>query len=377
MDKQQIKRHMRHMLIFVGVIFGGIFLYKIFIGMLIKHNMQSQSQIVTVSAMKAENLLWQPVIKASGSLRAIRGVNITTEAPGIVQQIIFTPGAFVKENDLLVKLNADTEIAALHALQANVELAQANFTRDKAQYAIHAISKAVLDTTIATLKSTQAQVAQQATLVDQKIIRAPFAGRLGINSVNPGQYIKPGDSIVMLQTLDPIYVDFFVPQQMLAQLQLGQIVTVTTDAAPKKIFTGKVTTINPGLDPATRNVQVEATLNNAGLLLAPGMFVSLEVKIGKPDYFLTLPQTAITFNSYGDSVYLVKENKEDKKLTVKQTFVVTGKTRGDQIQILKGLKKNEKVVTSGQLKLKNDMQVEINNAIQPANNPAPELRDEH
>lgn len=378
MDKQQINRRMRKMLIFVGILFGAIFLYKFFIGMLIKHKMQSQSQVVTVSAMKVTDTLWQPQIKASGSLRAIRGVNVTTELPGIVQKIDFKPGAFVKEGDVLVQLNADNDVALLHSLQANAELANTTDIRNKAQYLIHAISKATLDTSSANLKSLRAQVNQQAAVVAKKTIRAPFSGRLGINAVNPGQYLNPGDTIVMLQTLDPIYVDFSVPQQMIAQLKLGQTVTIKTDAAPNKTFTGKITTINPALDATTRNVQVEATLNNVGLQLAPGMFVAVDVMVGKAEHFLTLPQTAITFNSYGDSVYIINQDKEDKnKLTVKQAFVVTGKTRGDQIQILKGLKEGMQVVTSGQLKLKNEMEVKINNAIQPTDNPAPELRDGH
>ena len=198
----------------------------------------------------------------------------------MVKYIYFTPGAAVQQGTVLVQLNADSDVAQLLALQATAELARITYERDKAQYAFKAVSKQTVDADIQNLKNAQAQVAQQAATVAKKTIRAPFTGRLGISAVNPGQYLNPGDKIVTLQTLDPIYVDFYLPQQALAQLQMGQAVAVTTDTFPHQIFNGKITTIDPAVDTSTRNVEVEATLSNPKYQLTPGMFAAAEVDTG-------------------------------------------------------------------------------------------------
>lgn len=378
----RINKRMRKMLILVGILFGGIFIYKGIASLMLRYFiLSSGAPVINVSAMKAEYEFWQPQISAAGSLRAIRGVNVTTELAGLVQTIYFTPGASVEQNTLLVQLNAISDIALLHSLEANAELAKVTYLRDKAQYAAKAVSKQTLDTDAANLKSLRAQVAQQAATVAKKTIRAPFAGRLGISAINPGQYLNPGDTIVMLQTIDPIYADFFVPQQALARIKVGQLVTITTDTFPGKSFTGKITTINPAVDTSTRNVGVEATIANPEAKLAPGMFATVTVNTDAPQRYLTLPQTAISFNPYGELIYVIKENGQDKKgksiLTASQVFVETGETRGDQIAVLKGLKDGEQVVTSGQLKLKNGSRVAINNSVVPPNNPTPSAPDEH
>lgn len=372
---------MKIMLISVGILFGIIILYKTVMGLFLKFAISRQSHVVTVSAMTVSESNWQKSLYSSGSLRAVRGVNITTELAGLVQSIYFTPGSEVKAGTVLVQLNAASDIALLNSLKANAELAALTYQRDKAQYEIKAVSKQLVETDAANLKSTQAQVAQQAAIVAKKSIIAPFAGRLGINQVNPGQYINAGDKVVMLQTMDPIYVDFYLPQQYLSQLKTGQRTRVTTDAYPHLSFNGKITTIEPGVDPSTRNVQVEATIDNPDHKLAPGMFANVEVIVGDPQPFITVPQTAITFNPYGDLVYIIHEQQKNwrgkSKLKVNQHFVETGETRGEQIQVLKGLKKGDVIVTSGQLKLKNDTEVEINNSIMPSNNPEPVLDNEH
>lgn len=379
----RMKGRMIKMLIFVGLLFGGIFAYKIFISLMIKKSITSnKAPLVTVSAMKAEYSDWQPQLKASGSLRAIRGVNVTTELAGMVATIYFTPGAFVEQNDILVQLNANSDIAFLHSLEANAELARITYERDKAQYWVKAISKQTLDADAANLKSLRAQVAQQAATVAKKTIRAPFKGRLGISAVNPGQYVNPGDSVTMLQTLDPIYADFYLPQQTLGQIKVGQAVTVTSDTYPGKEFKGKITTINPGVDVSTRNVGVEATIDNSKYELAPGMFAAVAVEVGSLEHYLTLPQTAISFNPYGELVYVIRESRPKKSeekpvLTATQVFVETGDTRGDQIAILKGIKEGDLIVTSGQLKLKNGSRVAIDNSIVPSNSPNPKAPDEH
>ncbi len=381
MDKTKMRKRMLIMLICVGIVLGCIFAYKVFTAIMIKRYLVTlKSPTITVSAMQAEYSLWQPKLTASGSVRAIKGMDVTTELAGMVQKIYFTPGTSVEEGTLLVQLNADSDIAALHALEANAELAQITFERDKAQYAIHAVSKQTLDVDAGNLKNLRAQVAQQAATVAKKTIRAPFTGRLGVSVVNPGQYLNPGNAIVTLQSLDPIWVDFYMPQQALAHLRAGQTVTVTSDIFPGQTYTGKITTINPAVDVNTRNVQVEATVANPKYELTPGMFAVVDVVTGEPQNFITLPQTAISYNPYGNIVYLVKETGKDEKgpiLTVTQIFVTTGETRGDQVKILQGLSEGDTVVTSGQLKLKNGSRVVIDNSIQPPNNPVPHLPNEH
>ena len=331
--------------------------------------------------MKVEYSDWQPKLTAAGSVRAIKGVNVTTELAGLVTKIMFTPGSTVKEGAQLVQLNADAEIGQLQSLQAQAALALITYNRDKLQYKIQAVSKQTLDADFQNLRSLTGQVAQQAATVAKKNIRAPFSGRLGINNVNPGQYVNVGDSIVSLQSLDPIYVDFYLPQQALAQIKMGQDVALAMDTYPKITFHGKITTINPAVDVTTRNVEVEATLPNKDYKLTPGTFGTVNIDTGTPKRFLTLPQTAISFNPYGNIVYIVNENGKDDKgkpiLTATQAFVITGETRGDQITVLKGLKEGQTVVTSGQLKLKNGSQIAVNNSVTPQNSPNPVAPDDH
>lgn len=381
MDKERPswKKYMIIMLISLGILFGGIFGYKAFIAFMTKRFWleAANNKVETVSTMKAASTEWSPTLKAVGSLRAILGVYVTTELAGMVQKIYFTPGAEVKEGVVLVQLNADAEIGQLQALQAQAMLARITYDRDKAQYRVHAVSKQTVDTDEWNLKNLLGQVAEQAATVAKKTLRAPFSGRLGINLVNPGQYLNVGDKVTSLQTLNPIYVDFYLPQQALSELELEQRVNVITDTYPGITFSGKITTIEPNVDTATRNVQVEATIDNADLKLAPGMYVTVDVITGKTLRFITLPQTAVTFNPYGDIVYLVKEKGKDDEgkpiLIAEQVFVTTGDTRGDQIAITKGIKEGDIVITSGQLKLKNGSRVTINNETQPPNNPNPKI----
>lgn len=379
----ELRRRMRIMLICMLILFGGIFIYKMIMGLLLKHYMANQSQVVTVSTMKVSESDWQPKVDAAGSLRAIHGVNITTELAGMVQTVYFKPGTDVKAGDVLVQLNADNDIALLHSLQANEQLARITYQRDQAQYKIQGVSKQVVDNDAANLQSLIAQVAQQAAIVAKKTIRAPFTGRLGINLINLGQWVNPGDAIAMLQTLDPIWVDFFVPQQYLPRMALGQAVFLTVDGFKNQEFKGKVTTVNPGVDPQTRNLTVEATIENPKRLLLPGMFATVNVDTGAPQRFITLPQTAIFYNSYGNIVYVVEEDGEEKdkngepKLVVKQRFVDVGDTRGEQVTVLKGVKVGETIVTSGQLKLKNGSAVVVNNTVKIPDSPNPDLPNAH
>ncbi len=376
-----MKKRMLIMLAAVGLLFGGIFGYQAWKAYMAKKYMASmQMPPVTVTAMKAEPQPWQPQLKAVGSLRAVRGVDVTSEISGLVRTLHFKSGDEVKAGQVLVQLNADADIAQLRSLEAAAELAGTVYIRDRKQFDVQAISQATLDADAADLKSKRAQVAQQAALVEKKTIRAPFAGRLGISTVNPGQYINPGDKIVTLQSLDSIFCDFLLPQQELSRISLGQKVAVTSDTFPGRRFDGRITAINPQVDASTRNFQVEGTLANPKRELLPGMFVSAEVQAGSVERRLTLPQTAVTYNPYGDTAFIVEESGKGPDgspiLTVKQTFITVGSTRGDQIAILKGIKEGDVVVTSGQVKLKNGSKVIINNKVQPANEAAPRPVDE-
>ena len=332
------------------------------------------AQVVT--AIKVEMQNWQPTIKAVGTLNPVRGVNVTTEVAGLVRTIHFHSGQDVKAGEVLVELNADSDKAQLAALQAAADLSASVLARDRQQFEVQAISQAQLDADQADLRVKRASAAQQAALVAKKTIKAPFAGRLGITAVNPGQYLNPGDAIVTLQTLNPIYIDFNLPQRQLGSLSLGQRLILSSDAFPGQSFAGKVTAINPKVDPSTRNLQLEATVANDKLQLLPGMFASVNLDTGTTQHYLTLPQTAITYNPYGSTAFVLKPGKtKDAKgnteLEAQQVFVTTGETRGDQIAVLTGIAAGDQVVTSGGLKLTNGAPVIIDNSVQPANNPSP------
>jgi membrane fusion protein (multidrug efflux system) len=377
MDKASIKKRMVIMLVAVGVVLGGLVGFNSFKGYMMQKYMGSQQPpAVTVSAMAVDYQQWQPQLSAVGTLRAVRGVDVTTEVAGLVRSLEFKSGDEVKSGQLLVQLNADSDIAQLRSLEAAADLANTVYERDKQQLAAEVISKAQVDTDAADLKSKRAQVAQQAALVEKKTIRAPFAGKLGISTVNPGQYLNAGDKIVTLQTIDPIFIDFMLPQQQLPLISIGQKVTLTTDAYKGVTFEGRVNAINPKVDTSTRNVQIEATIPNAKRQLLPGMFANVKVASGDEQRYLTLPQTAITYNPYGSTVFVVKasDKKDDKGnavLTAQQVFVTPGPTRGDQVAILKGVEPGAQVVVSGQVKLKNGMPVMINNEVLPTNSPSP------
>lgn len=347
------------MLSTVGIVFGLILLWKVVSVLMFKHYLATmQAPAVTVSTVVVKSRPWESRLDAVANLRALRGVNVTTELAGLVETIQFIPGTQVSKGDVLVQLNAATEIGQLHSLQAELALAKITYERDKAQYAIHAISKQLLDADYWRIKSLQGQVDEQQATVNKKTIRAPFSGVLGINRINPGQYLNPGDAITTLQALNPLYADFFVPQQFLAKLKPGQVVNVVSDAYPKQVFSGTITTIQPLVDVGTRNVEVEATLANPQLTLKPGMFAKASVIIANPQNYLTLPQSAISFNPYGEIAYLVTDSGKQEAnkqpfLIAKQVFVTVGETRGDEVVILDGLKEGDTVVSSGQLKLKN------------------------
>ena len=257
-----------------------------------------------------------------------------------------------------------------NSLEAVGDLSQITFERDEKQFKMQAVSQATLDTDAANLKNAQAQVAQQQAVIDKKLLRAPFAGRLGIRAVDLGQYLGPGTAIVTLQELDPIYVDFFVPQQSVDQLRLGQSVAVKIDAFKDVTFSGEIAAINPKVDTGSRNVQIRATLKNPKHRLLPGMYATVDIVTGAPKDYVTFPQTAITYNPYGDTVYIVVDGKDKNadgkpQQIARQTFVTVGPTRGDQVAVLKGVDDGDMVVTTGQIKLHNGSVVLIDNSVTP------------
>jgi membrane fusion protein (multidrug efflux system) len=351
----------------------------------------------TVSTVEVQKMQWQSQFTAVGTLNPVRGADLSTEVAGLVRTVHFKSGQDVKAGALLVELNADSDIALLHSAEAAAAQAATVLKRDQAQLAIQAVSQAQIDADTNDLKAKRAQVEQQAALVAKKSIRAPFAGRLGITALNPGQYVNAGDKLVTLQTLDPIYVDFSLPQQQLAGLAVGQVVNLSVDTFPGQAFTGKINAISPKVDSATRNVQVEATVANPKQMLLPGMFANVKIDIGGTQERLTLPSTAVTYNPYGSTVYVVKQAEAPKpgaaaapgapapvpatdaqgkpQLVAQQVFVETGPTRGDQIAIVKGLEAGQVVVSSGQNKLKNGTPVTVDNTVQPTNDPNPKPQE--
>ncbi len=374
-----ITKRMIIMLAIVGFLFGGVFAYKAFTATMAKKYRSFQAPPSIVTALTVSYEAWQPELTAVGSLRAVKGVDVTSEVAGLVRKILFRSGDEVAEGAVLVELNADADLAQLKALEAAADLARTTYERDKKQFDIQAVSQATLDSEAADLRSKEAQVEQQRALVLKKTIRAPFTGRLGITTVNPGQYLNPGDKIVTLQELDRLYADFLLPQQELSRIGAGQTVRLSTDTYPGKTFTGTVATINPKVDPDTRNFQVEAVVANPGRKLLPGMYASVSIHTGAAERHLTVPQTAVTYNPYGDTVFLVRESAgPDGKpaLTAQQNFVTTGPKRGDQVAILSGVAEGDRVVTSGQMKLRNGSPLTIDNTVQPSNDPAPQPKDE-
>ena len=374
-------RRMTIMLCGVFLLLGLIFGFNQLKTFMIKYFIASMGlPPATVSTMVVETTAWQPKLSSVGNVRAFRGVELSTEIGGLVQNVPIKSGMDVKEGDLLIKLNDISDVAQLNSLKALADLAKVINERDMQQLEIQAISKNVFDTSKADAKSKQAQVEQQTALVAKKNLKAPFSGRVGIVMINPGQFVNPGDKLLTLQTLDPIFVDFNLPQSNAEQIQVGQEIEVTTDAFKGSSFTGKITAVSPKVDTNTRNIQIEAKLANPDKKILPGMFANVNIKLGDEMKMLTLPQTAVTYNPYGSTVFIAKPaGKKDKQgkpgLEAQQVFVTTGPTRGDQVAILKGVDEGATVVTSGQLKLKNGTPLIVNNKVLPANSPNPQPQE--
>jgi len=327
-----------------------------------------------VTTIMAKREKWPATLNAIGTIAAVQGVTVSADLPGIVSRIAFESGASVHEGDLLVQLDTRQEQAQLAAIEATRDLARINFERLRGLVDEGAITRAEYDKAEAEEKQTAANVEEIRATIARKTIHAPFSGILGLRRVNLGQYLSPGDAVVPLQSLDPIYVNFGVPQQDSGQAAIGRNVRITVEDRTRIEFVGHVTAINSVVDEATRNIQVQATLANPKNILRPGMFVQTEVLLGESNAAVTLPASAISYAPYGDSVFVVSDMKDANGRSyrgVRQQFVKLGPSRGDQIAVLSGIKPGEEIVTSGVFKLRNGAAVSIDNKVQPENKRAP------
>ena len=331
--------------------------------------------VTTIVATEEE---WPETLSVIGTMAAVQGVSVSADLPGTVERIEFESGEAVRAGYVLAVLDTRQERAQLAAIEAQRELARVTFDRMQGLLQERVISRAEFDRATADYRQTDARVAEIQAVIERKTIRAPFSGILGIRQVNLGQYLAGGDPLVTLQSVDPIYVNFGVPQQAAARVPIGRAVRVTTDGVTGAEWTGRVTAIDSLVDEATRNIRVQATLANPGGRLRPGMFVQSEVALGASQTVIALPASAISYAPYGDSVFVVSDLKDDSGKSyrgVRQQFVKAGPARGDQIAVLSGIKPGDEVVTSGVFKLRNGAAVLVNNTVQPGNDPAPKPED--
>ncbi len=334
-------------------------------------------EVVTSALVKEDS--WENVISVTGSFAAVQGVTVSAEVPGKVTKIIFEAGAMVKAGDLLVQQDISSEEAQLRAAESSAQLAKLNLDRSKELIAKNTISRAEGDATDAQYQQAVAQADGIRTVIAKKSIRAPFAGRLGLRLINLGQNLKEGDAIISLQTLDPIFVNFSIPQQRLSVLKPGTAVRVASDAAPTETFEGKINAVNPDIDPSTRNVRAQATLANVGEKLHPGMFASVTVVLPEQDKVLAIPASSVLYAPYGDSVFVIEDKKNEKsgkvEKVLRQQFVRLGTARGDFVAVASGLKAGDTVVTSGVFKLRGGIPVTIDNTLAPDAQLAPKPKN--
>lgn len=331
-----------------------------------------------VTTIVAQQETWPATLTAIGTAAAVQGVTVSADLPGTVEYIGFESGQSVRQGAVLVRLDTRQERAQLAAVEAQRELAGLNYDRMKGLLDERVISRAEYDRAMADQKQAAAQAGEIRAAIERKTIRAAFSGILGIRQVNLGQYLAAGDPVVLLQSLNPIYVNFGVPQQAASQLRIGLDVGVTANEAAGVEFRGRITAIDAVVDEATRNVQVQATLPNPGGTLRPGMFVQTELALGTSRSVVTLPATAVSYAPFGDSVFVVSDlegpNGESYR-GVRQQFVKLGGSRGDQIAVVSGVKAGDEVVTSGVFKLRNGAAIVVNNKVRPANDARPRPED--
>jgi membrane fusion protein (multidrug efflux system) len=332
-----------------------------------------------VTTVIAQRETWPSTMQVIGTAAAIQGVTVSADLPGTVDKINFDSGKSVKAGEVLVELDTKQERAQLAAAQADWDLAHINYQRQQKLVEQGVVARTEFDNAEAQEKSTQAHVGEIKATIERKTIRAPFSGILGIRQINLGQYLAAGQAIVSLQSLNPIYVNFGVPQQESAQMQVGRSLRVTSDNLPGVQFSGKVTALDSVINESTRNIQIQATMSNPGNKVRPGMFVQVDVGLGGSQQVVEVPATAINYAPFGDSVFVVADLQDPQTKQsykgVRQQFVKIGRSRGDQVGIISGLKPGEEIVSSGVFKLRNGAAVQVNNKIQPPNNPKPKPED--
>ena len=323
----------------------------------------------TVSSATVKEEDWAPTLSAVGSISAVQGAVVSSELGGVVSQIAFENGGTAKKGDLLLQLDASAEEAQLKSAEADLQLAHSDLERSRELVGRKVISKAEIDASESKFKQKEGGVEQMRSMIAKKTVRAPFDGQLGIRQVNVGQMINSGQQVVQLTSLDSLFADFALPQQYLGQLKPGLDVHVTTDALPGRVFDGKVTAINSMVDSSTRNITLQATLENPEHALRPGMFAKAEVTLPEKHKALVVPGSAISYAPFGDSVFVIEKKKDEKtgkeSQMIRQQFVRVGEARGDLVAITQGLKAGETIVSTGVFKLRNGMTVTINNDLAP------------
>jgi membrane fusion protein (multidrug efflux system) len=364
--RPSVTKRMIVMLILVALVFGGVFGFKWFGSMMMNQyfdNMPQPDIAVTATAAKTDT--WPREIRAVGTFKATNGVNLTTELGGIVRSLEFENGAYVEQGDVLARLDTQTDQAQLAALRAARDLALSERDRLRRLRSQNSVSESELDQAESRFRQASAEVDAQQARIEQKVLRAPFDGYLGIRRVDIGQFISPGTPIVPLRAIAPIFLNFTLPERELPRVAVGDEVTARIESWPDDDFSGQVTSVEGSINEQTRSFLVQATFENADMRLRPGMFASLTLRWGEPREVLMVPQTAVSFNPYGNSVYVIRGEEGSDDLTVEQRLVQTGVRRGDMVSITDGLSAGEQVATSGLLKLRNGAPVTINNEIRP------------
>ncbi len=383
-----MNKRMMWMLVITAVVFGGLFGMKWFGNKMMNQYFDNMSMpAAAVSAAKAESLSWRSTISGVGTVVASQGTRISSESGGLVAKVHFESGAQVKRGDLLVTLSAGSEQADLARLQSQATLAKSELSRLQRLYKLEAISKSELDRAETDFRATQSAADGQRAKLAQKQIRAPFSGQLGIRQVDVGQYLQAGETMVTLQQLDPVYIDFTLPEKDVLLVDVGQSVKVTLDGQNDRVFEGVVSAIEPQVDVQTRNFKVRANVANADRSLRPGQFARAEIALPTVRKVVAVPLTSVSYNPYGNSVYVIVKapkkaaaegekaaaEKAEDELIVRRRFIKTGEARGDMVEVTEGVNAGDEVATSGLLKLQNDAKVIINNTVMPpsSTNPTP------
>jgi membrane fusion protein (multidrug efflux system) len=349
-------------LVFLALVFGGVFGWKYL-------QMQKQAAAnvgpppAVVSTRRVSSERWQPALEAIGSITPMRGVVVSAEVPGIVRRIFFDSGQHVDEGELLVELDVEVDRAELDALQADRRLAEITRNRVAQIVSDNLGPRSELDEAQAHLDRTEAEIAAKQAMIRKKSIRTPFAGELGIRMINPGQYLAPGDEIAQLVGLDPIYAEYSLPERHLSELHVGQQVTVRVQAYPEAVFEGSIYAISPSIQTASRSVRIRALMQNPDGRLRPGMFAEVDTLLEERDRVLTLPERAVTYNPYGESVFVV--NEADDRKTVALTQIKTGQVRNGRVEIVSGLDEGTEVVSDGHNKLRNGQAITVDNTVDP------------